>query len=123
MINLLVHEISIAKYLGLNDIEITKYEETAGEHSPDKIHIEAKSGNTELVFDINRASKNPKKVVTIEAGGQKYDWVNSGENLLRTEIKSFVQSTREKTKPVIDGKFAKEVLEVIAKIPYSKNQI
>ena len=119
VVNLLVHEISIAKVLGLSNLEIIKYEETKGEHSPDKVWLEAKSGETEISFYINRVSKDPKKLVTIEAGGKKHEWLSGGENLINAEIKSFVRSIQEKTPPFIDGQFAKEILETIEKIPYS----
>ncbi len=120
-INLLVHEISIAKVLGLNDIEITNYVETKGEHNPDKVLIEAKSGETEISFYIDRTSKDPKKLVTIEAGEKKYEWLNEGEDLLNLEIKSFLNSITQNTEPLVTGKFAKEVLEIVLKIPYSKD--
>lgn len=121
VVNLLVHEISIAKVLGLNNLEIIKYEETKGEHSPDKVWLEAKSGETEISFYIDRVSKDPKKLVTIEADGKKREWLSGEENLINAEIKSFVRSIQEKTPPFIDGQFAKEILETIEKIPYSKN--
>ncbi len=121
VVNLLVHEISIAKVLGLDNVEITNYVETKGEHNPDKVQIEAKSGDTKISFYIDRTSKDPRKLVTIEVGDKKYEWLSGGENLINTEVKSFIRATQEKTRPVVDGQFAKEVLEVITKIPYSKN--
>lgn len=121
VINLLVHEISIAKVLGLNNIEITKYEETKGEHNPDSVYIEARSDDTEISFFINRASKETKKLVTIETENKKYEWLAGGEDLLTLEIRSFLQSVKQKTTPEISGQFAKEILETVSKIPYPKD--
>lgn len=119
VINLLVHELSILKSLGLNNIKITKYEEIKGENNPDSIHVEATSGETIITFDINRVSKTKEKAVTVETENNKYKWKDDGENLIGEEIEAFSNNVQNKTKPKTDGQFAKEILQIIETIPIS----
>ncbi len=118
VINLLVHELSIIKACGIQNIEITKYEETKGEHNPDSIHIEAKSGNLEIIFDIDRASEIKEKTVTLEGDMDKFEWKDGGTNLVDLEMEAFISSIQNKSAPLTDGKFGKEILQIIEKLPY-----
>ena len=118
VINLLVHELSILKAVGIWPITITKYEETKGEHNPDKVHIEAKAGNTDVTFDIDRVSEVKEKTIIIETDNGKRVWKNGRASLIKAEIEAFVDSIQNGTKPIPDGRFAKEILETIEQIHY-----
>jgi len=118
VINLLVHEISILKALGFNNVKITKYNETKGDNDPDSIYVEAKSNNTIITFEISRASHSKEKIVVIETNENKYELMDENENLIKNEIEEFMSSIKNKTKPLTDGQFAKEILETIEQINY-----
>ena len=118
VINLLVHEISILKALCFNNVKITKYNETKGDNDPDSIYVEAKSNNTIITFEISRASHSKEKIVVIETNENKYELMDENENLIKNEIEEFMSSIKNKTKPLTDGQFAKEILETIEQINY-----
>lgn len=118
VINLLVHELSILKAIGVWPIDITRYIEAEGDHKPDGIRVEAKSKNIEISFDIDRVSMIKEKTVTIETKSEKFVWKDGRAMLVDTEVKAFLDSIQNQTKPVADGQFAKEILETIEKIPY-----
>jgi predicted dehydrogenase len=118
VINLLVHELSILKAIGVWPIEITKYEEVKGEHNLDSIRVEAKANEISITFDIDRASEIKEKIVTLETDKGKQEWRDGRTPLVEEEIKAFINSIVSRRTPITDGNFAKEILEAIEKIPY-----
>ena len=119
VINLLVHQISILKFLGVNDIKIQKYEQSKIEEFPHKIYIEAISSNIPISFDIDISSEVKEHTISIETTADIFIWKDEGENLIEQEMLSFISSiNHETTETFPDGKFAKEILEIIETIPY-----
>lgn len=118
VINLLVHEISILKSLGIKDIQILKYTEIKGENNPDGIEVLAKGDGIPVTFAINRASKGKSKTLKIVTDKNSYVVESLNVDLLGEEIRNFVSNIRNRATPQTDGQFAKEILEIIETIPY-----
>lgn len=118
VINLLVHELSILKTIGIWPINITKYEERDGEYHPDSIHIEAKHNDIEITFDIDRTSEIKEKIITIESAKGRQEWRDIHTSLVDDETMAFASAIAHGTKPLPDGHFAEDILRTIESIPY-----
>ncbi len=118
VINLLVHELSILLALQVWPISITQYKEVKGEHDPDSVHIEARSGDIDIVFDIDRNSELKEKTIRMKAGEEEYSWQSGSEPLVNLEIQAFLNSINMKMKPIATGEFGAEILRTIEQIPY-----
>jgi len=134
-LNLLSHDIALAlKLLGkINHIQPGHIQKAIT--SKDIIHIKAASRNkTNCTFHINRVSDKKSKSVTITTNKNIYIWrddylyklnkerngfteiCRSKKTALEIECEEFIRHTKLNTRPMADGDFGAQVLEIIEKI-------
>jgi predicted dehydrogenase len=138
--NLVTHEISILKYLGI-DIDTKTLSITNHPHitKSDIFILEAKSTqDVNVSININRVSQEKRKTITIKTDKNSYIWtnnelkkINANQNTdnieidntpaLDIEVSSFIKNIKNNTNPIVDIDFSIDILKTISFLKDSKH--
>lgn len=138
--NLVTHEISILKYLGI-DIDTKTLSITNHPHitKSDIFILEAKSTQgVHVSININRVSQEKRKSITIKTDKNSYIWTNNELKKINTnqntdnievnnttaldlEISNFINDIKNHTNPLVDIDFSIDILKTISFLKDSKH--
>ncbi len=130
VLNLLTHELSILKILGLEiNLGTLKYKYGDAEKK-DILNVHAQSTNqVPITIHIDRLNKNKRKSVTVVTDQSTYIWENnelymiekggtrkpitiSSQPALDIEVADFLKDIHDQRQSLTDGKFARDILSI-----------
>jgi UDP-2-acetamido-3-amino-2,3-dideoxy-glucuronate N-acetyltransferase len=132
--HLLCHDISLAKYWGIEPFRVIAVEKEKIISDTDILKVEFESDGTKIYSSINRTSPIKQKMVTINADKSSYAW--NGEELfevdkenqslkeielvgaspVEAEMRDFLGSVKKSGDPLVNGRFALQVYRTIEEV-------